>query len=148
MSTSGIVLVGLGHSPSMTSSAASGAFFTLASSELLMRVMDSRFSTMRMSHSASSLVHCSSCWRCSGVRVFSCSSSTLVAPTMLVSGVRMSWDTARSRSAYIFSRSASRRHLPVCLARLVTVAVRMEMVIITRNVSGKPVRVKLMCQKG
>ena len=60
----------------------------------------------------------------------------------------MSWDTARSRSAYIFSRSASRRMASVCLARLVTVAVRMEMVIMTRNVSGKPVRVKLMCQKG
>ena len=65
---------------------------------------------------------------------------------MLVSGVRMSWDTARSRSAYIFSRSASRRTVSVCLARLVTAAVSTEMVIITRNVSGNPVSVKLMCQ--
>ena len=101
---------------------------------------------MRMSHWASSLVERSSWSRCSCVSSLSCSSRTLVAPTIPVSGVRMSWDTARSRSAYIFSRSASRRAASVCLARLVTAAVSTEIVIITRNVRGKPVRVKLMCQ--
>ena len=103
---------------------------------------------MWISHWASSLAFFSSSRRCWGVRVSSCSSRTLVAPTMPVSGVRMSWDTARSRLLWIFSRSASRSISLTFLARLVTIPVATQMVIITRNVSGKPASVKLTSQKG
>ena len=52
-------------------------------------------------------------YRCSCVSSPSCSSKTLVAPTMPVSGVRMSWDTARSRSA-----------APLCGTRAARCAIR------------------------
>ena len=42
--------------------------------------------------------------------------------------------------------AVSYTHLSTCLARLARAPARMEMVIITRKVSGKPARVKLMCQ--
>ena len=137
--------VNLPTAPSMISSAASGVLLTLASSPP-MRVMLSRFSTMRISHWASSLALRISSWHCSGVRVFSCSSSTLVAPTMPVNGVRMSWDTARRRLPCIRSSSASRRTSSICLARLVTIPVTTEMVMVTRKVNGNPDRVKLTFQ--
>ena len=59
------------------------------------------------------------------------------------------YDTAfHLRLLWIFSRSASRSISLTFLARLVTIPVATQMVIITRNVSGKPVSVKLICQKG
>ena len=65
---------------------------------------------------------------------------------MPVSGVRMSWDTARSRLEWIRSRSASRLRLSTCLARLVSMPVTTEMNIMTINVSGNPASVKLISQ--
>ena len=65
---------------------------------------------------------------------------------MPVSGVRMSWDTARSRLECIRSRSASRFRISTCLARLVSIPVTTEMNIMTTKVSGKPARVKLISQ--
>ena len=129
----------------MTSSTSSGVFFTPAFSPS-MRVMDSRFSVTRMSQRASSFTERSSSCRCWGVRLPSCSSSTSVAPTILVSGVRMSWPMPRRRFPRIFSRWICRWVTSTCLARLARAPARMEMVIITKKVRGKPARVKLMCQ--
>lgn len=67
---------------------------------------------------------------------------------MPVSGVRISWDTARRRLLWIFSRSASRSISLTRLARLVTMPVATQIVIITKNVSGKPASVKLTSQYG
>ena len=67
---------------------------------------------------------------------------------MPVRGVRMSWLMPRRRLPRIFSRSICRWVASTCLARLASAPARMEMVIITRNVSGKPASVKLICQYG
>ena len=58
----------------------------------------------------------------------------------------MSWPMPRKRFPRIFSRVICRWVASICLARLAKAPARMEMVIITRKVRGKPARVKLMCQ--
>ena len=129
----------------MTSSINSGVFLTAAFSPSI-RVMDSRFSVTRMSQRASSFTECNSSRRCWGVRLSSCDSSTSVAPTIPVRGVRMSWLMPRSRLPRTFSRCICRWVTSTCFARLARAPARMEMVIITRKVRGKPARVKLICQ--
>ena len=101
-----------------------------------MRVMESRFSTMRMSHWASSLTSRSSSLCCSVESVSPFSKMAEVLPTMLVSGVRISCDIARSRFARIVSRSASVRSRS-CFLILVFIALMMsDTASIVRKVSG------------
>ena len=99
------------------------------------RVMDSRFSTMRMSHSASSLTLVSSSRRLSGGSC-SFSSSTAAEPAMEVSGVRKSCETARSRSARILARSLSRRSMSCFFSTVVMALVLMETASMVAKVSG------------
>ena len=101
-----------------------------------MRVMESRFSTMRMSHCESSLMSCSSSCSCGqGICPF-CSRIAVAAPLMPVSGVRRSCEMARSRFPRIFSFSASARTLSCCLICVVIALVTTDTASITRNVSG------------
>ena len=74
---------------------------------------------------------------------------------MLVSGVRRSWDTARSRLARSFSFSASMIRSSSSLIRLacsfrrkVVALVRMEIKYMKRKVSGYPDTAKLNTKKG
>ena len=82
-----------------------------------MRVMDSRFSTVRISHWAS-LRTSSSSASCSARERPGFSSTAEAEPTMEVRGVRMSWETERRRLARIFSFSFSARS---CSCRLIWV---------------------------
>ena len=118
----------------ITSSAASDSLRIFASSSPI-RVMESRFSTTRISHCASSRafsrrVLCSSCVR-SGL-----SRTADVEPTIEVRGVRRSWETARSRLPRIFSRSFSAKSLACRFAWAVRVQVIMETIRRVKKVSG------------
>ena len=59
-----------------------------------------------------------------------------VAPTMEVSGVRISCETERSRLARIFSFAFSRRRCSCCLVWDVRVLVMMETIKNDRKLSG------------
>ena len=100
-----------------------------------MRVMERRFSTTRISHWASSRAFSSSA-RCSWAERPGFSSTAEVDPTMEVRGVRMSWETERSRLARIFSRSFSARRLACRLAWAVRVLVMREIINRVKNVMG------------
>ena len=65
-----------------------------------------------------------------------------VAPTMDVSGVRISWETERSRLARIFSFSFSMRSFSCCLAWVVRVLVMMETMKKAKKLRGYPESVK------
>ena len=99
------------------------------------RVMESRFSTMRMSHWESSFMLPSSSRRLSSGRS-AFSSSRSAEPAMEVRGVRRSWDTARSRSARILARSLSRRSLSCFLTNVVSALVLMDTASMVAKVSG------------
>lgn len=74
----------------MTSSAASGVFL-ISAGELVIFVIDRRFSTTRMSHWASSLASLSREACSEAVRVSWFSMTVCIAPEIDVSGVRRSW---------------------------------------------------------
>ena len=117
-----------------TSSTASGDFWMEALSPPT-RVMERRFSTMRMSHWESSLMLSRSSRRLSSGRD-SFSSSTAAEPAMEVSGVRRSWETARRRSARILARSLSRRSLSCFLTTVVRALVLIDTASMVAKVSG------------
>ena len=117
-----------------TSSAASGCLVILAWS-LPMRVMESRFSTTRISHWASSRTSVRRAV-CSSLERAGLSRTVEVAPTMEVRGVRMSWDTERSRSARIFTFSFSIRRRSCSLAWEVRALVTRDTTRKVRIVSG------------
>ena len=97
--------------------------------------MDSRFSTMRMSHWAS-LRTSSSRVSCSARERPGFSSTVEVEPTMEVRGVRMSWDTERRRLARIFSFSFSIRSCSWRLIWVVRVLVMTDTARKLKKVSG------------
>ena len=89
-----------------TSSTGSEVLVTFAVS-LLIRVTESRFSTMFKSQLESSRIWRTSAFFSTSGRLLPFSRYTVLEPMMLVSGVRRSWEIARSRFARIFSFSAS-----------------------------------------
>ena len=105
--TSGFFFLNLTTTSLRTSSSTSSSFFIAPGLSPLMRVMDSRFSTMRHSHSASFLASDSSSSRWALLSESPLSSTADIAPLIEVSGVRRSCDIARRRFARIFSCSAS-----------------------------------------
>ena len=104
-----------------TSSRISPSFWICPISPPLMRVMESRFSTIRQSHSASCLASSSSSFFCSRLRAPLSSSTVAMEPLIAVRGVRRSWEMARSRLARIFSRSDSARSFSWAWTRVVRV---------------------------
>ena len=99
------------------------------------RVMESIFSVMRVSHRVSCRICSSRVRRSASVRS-GCSSSRLPAPSMEASGVRRSCESARKRSARSFSLSTSYRRRSVCFRRVVRVLMTTETTSITIKVSG------------
>ena len=70
------------------------------------------------------------------MRLPSSSSTTPIEPLMDVSGVRRSWDMARSRFALVFSRSDSVLIFSCSFSREVSVDTAQPTASIVRNVSG------------
>ena len=119
-----------------TISSAASQSFSIFACPPLMRVMDKRFSTMRMSHCASSFTSSKRRRFCSGENESSFSRIAAVLPTMLVSGVRISCDIARRRLARTASFSVSMRSRSCFLICVFIALIIMDTVSIARKVNG------------
>ena len=117
-----------------SSSPASSSLWMVDAPE--MRVTESRFSTTPTSHCASVRMSVSRAVCVSGVIRSPESKMAFTPPTMLVRGVRISCETARSRLPRIFSFSASARSFSCCLICVVSALTTMDTASMTRNVSG------------
>ena len=126
-----------------TSSTTCSSLWRLFSGSAPMRVMLRRFSTMFMSHSASERASYKRFFYSFSSRTPSSSVTAFIAPIMLVSGVRKSWEIARRRFARIFSLSASIRSCSLYLTLDVSILAIMDTPNIHKNVSGYPIREKL-----
>ena len=132
--TSGRSFLNFPTASATTSSTASGDFCICAPSPPT-RVIDSRFSTILMSHSESSFTSASSSRRLSSGSS-GLSSITDAAPAIEVSGVRRSCDTERSRSARILARSPSILSRSCCFTFVVSALVLIDTVSMVTKVSG------------